>query len=326
MAQIDPAERLLNLIIALTHARTRMTRAQIRESVAGYEPLPAGLSEKEAARRDAAFERMFERDKDDLRRMGIPLQTVVDPTHGDEIGYRIDPSNARMQAIDLTPAELAVVALAAEYWTDATVGQEARQALTKVASGSGPRPQVALPFAARSVASSEAILVLAEAIQHRQAVRFEYASANSGSVGVRTVEPWHLSMGGGAQYLTGLDRDRGQARTFRVSRILGAVRTIGPDGAYEVPDPLPVGGDRGQEPLKTARVALRPESGHALRERGTPAGTDDGWDVVDVEYRYGDALRDEVLALGGAARIVEPAELAAHVRDHARAALEVSRG
>src|SRR5690606_28953887 len=79
MAQIDPAERLLNLIIALTHARTRMTRAQIRESVAGYEPLPAGLSEKEAARRDAAFERMFERDKDDLRRMGIPLQTVVDP-------------------------------------------------------------------------------------------------------------------------------------------------------------------------------------------------------------------------------------------------------
>lgn len=326
MAQIDPAERLLNLIIALTHARTRMTRAQIRASVAGYEPLPAGLSAEEATRREAAFERMFERDKEDLRRMGIPLQTVVDAAHGDEIGYRIDPSNAAMQAIDLTPAELAVVALAAEFWSDATVGADARQALTKVASGSGPRPQVALPFAARSAASSDAILVLAEAIQRKQAVKFEYASARSSSVGVRTMEPWHISMRGGAQYVTGFDRDRGEARTFRLSRILGAVKGIGPDGAYEIPDPLPAPSGRGEEPVKRARVALRPESGHWFREHGVYVGNEHGWDLFDIEYRYGDQLRDAILALGGAGRIVEPVELAEQVRYHARAALEVSNG
>ena len=67
---------------------------------------------------------MFERDKEDIRRMGIPLQTVVDPAHGDEIGYRIDPSNAAMAPIDLEPAEFAVVALAQEFWSDATVGAD----------------------------------------------------------------------------------------------------------------------------------------------------------------------------------------------------------
>jgi proteasome accessory factor B len=326
MAGIDPAERLLNLIIALTHARTRMTRAQIRASVAGYEPAPAGLSPEDAARREAAFERMFERDKDDLRRMGIPLQTVVDAAHGDEIGYRIDPSNAAMGAIDLTPAELAVVALAAEFWSDATVGADARQALTKVASGSAPRIPVDLPFAARSAASSDAIVVLAEAIQRRHAVTFEYASASASAVSRRTLEPWHIAMRGGAQYVTGFDRDRAEARTFRLSRILGVVKATGADEAYSIPDPLPPGDHRGERPVKTARIALRPESGHVLRERGILAGHHDGWDLVDVEYRYADAVRDQVLALGGAARVVSPAEIAQEVIDHARSALEVSRG
>ena len=326
MAGIDPAERLLNLIIALTNARTRMTRAQIRASVAGYEPAPAGLSPEDAARREAAFERMFERDKDDLRRMGIPLQTVVDAAHGDEIGYRIDPSNAAMGAIDLTPAELAVVALAAEFWSDATVGADARQALTKVASGSAPRLRVDLPFAARSAASSDAIVVLAEAIHRRQAVTFDYAAAAASAVSRRTIEPWHITMRGGAQYVTGFDRDRSEPRTFRLSRILGAVKTAGGDGAYVIPDPLPEPVQRGERPVQTARLALRPESGHAVRERGTLAGHDDGWDLVDVEYRYPDAIRDEVLALGGAARVVSPADIAAEVRDHALRAVEVSRG
>jgi predicted DNA-binding transcriptional regulator YafY len=63
-----------------------------------------------------------------------------------------------------------------------------------------------------------------------------------------------------------------------------------------------------------------------LRERGILAGHHDGWDLVDVEYRYADAVRDQVLALGGAARVVSPAEIAQEVIDHARSALEVSRG
>ena len=326
MAAVDPAERLLNLIIALTHARVRMTRADIRENVYGYDAAVSGLSPEDTARRLAAFERMFERDKEDIRRMGIPLQTVVDPAHGDEIGYRIDPSNSAMAPIDLTAAELAVVALAQEFWSDATVGAEARQALTKVASGAGPRPQVVLPLAAKSAASSAAFVVLADAIHRKQAVSFEYSSATQSGESVRTVEPWQLQVGSGAQYVVGFDRDRDAPRTFRLSRILGAVKPTGPEGAFAIPKPMPKWDSVGQAPLKTATVAIRPESGHSLRERGVLVRNDAGWDVVEVPYRHADSLRDDVLALAGNAVIVEPLEVAQEVLDYARAAIEVTSG
>ena len=48
--QIHPAERLLNLVIALVNTSARMTKEQIRRSVAGYADAPS----------DDAFERMFE--------------------------------------------------------------------------------------------------------------------------------------------------------------------------------------------------------------------------------------------------------------------------
>ncbi len=322
---IDPAERLLNLIIALTHARVRMTRAQIRASVAGYEPADTSLPPAEFARKEAAFERMFERDKDDLRRMGIPLQTVVDPAHGDEIGYRIDPSNAAMKPIDLEPAERAVLALAAEFWSDASVGADARQAITKVASGAGPVPQFELPLAARSAASSEAIVTIAEACHRRQAVTFEYSPVASGT-SVRTVDPWLIVLRSGAQYLIGFDHDRQAQRTFRLSRVVGAVQPVGPENAYEIPEVVDHGAGEGDGPASVAVVALKPESGHSLRERGEYMGSEDGWDVYSVPYRYADALRDEVLRLGGNARAVEPAEIARMVKDHAVAALEVAHG
>jgi proteasome accessory factor B len=68
---------------------------------------------------------------------------------------------------------------------------------------------------------------------------------------------------------------------------------------------------------------LRPETGHALRLRGTVIGAEGDWDLVEVTYRYDDALRDEVLGLGGMARVVAPPEIADDVRRHARAVIDV---
>ncbi len=325
MSQIDPAERLLNLIIALTHVRTRLTRAQIMETVNGYSVDTSGLGPKEAAKKLAAFERMFERDKEDLRRMGIPLQTVVDEVHGDEIGYRIDPSNSAMQPIDLSPAELAVTALAHEFWSDAAVSADARQALTKIASGGAPIPRVELPLALRSSTSNEAFAVLADAIHRRCRVTFEYSSTTASGLSTRNIEPWQLQVGGGAQYVVGFDVDRQAPRTFRLGRIVGRVATTGDDGAYTIPETLPRA-VKGDENLRTAVLALRPETGHALRELGQDAGSAGGWDIVLVTYRHDDALLEDVFRLGGAVRIIEPTALAEVARAHARAAVEVSRG
>lgn len=317
---IDPAERLLNLIIALTHARVRMTRAQIRRAVVGYEQADGGASGEDARRREAAFERMFERDKDELRRMGIPLRTVVDPTHGDEIGYKIDASDAAMPAIDFSPAEAAALAIAAEYWHGATLGPDAHQGLTKIASASESVPRTPLTLGARTSGASDAIATIVDARARRMVVTFEYTSESSGTV-TRTVEPWQVLLRGSAEYLYGLDKDKGEPRTFRLRRIHGKVRAEGPEGAYDIPRPLP-GPDWGStSPLKTAVIGLRPETGHTLRLRGTVIGTEGDWDVVEVSYRYADALRDEVLGLGGMARVIAPTEIADDVRRHALAVI-----
>ncbi len=320
---IDPAERLLNLIIALTHARVRMTRAQIRSSVAGYAPPSPGRTEDEARREDAAFERMFERDKDELRRIGIPLKTVVDPTHGDEIGYKIDASDAAMPDIEFTPAEVAALAMAREYWQGATLGPDANQGLTKVASTAATAPRSPLGLGARATSLSDATAVIAEARARRQVVEFEYTSESTGHA-TRTVEPWHLLLRGGAEYLVGFDRGKQAARTFRLRRIHGDVRAVGPESAYEIPESIPTQGSS-PAPIKIARVGVRPEAGHVFRERGTLVGTDGDWDVLDVEFRYPDQIRDAVLALGGRARVLDPAEIADDVAAYAQAALLAAR-
>lgn len=321
---IDPAERLLNLIIALTHTRVRMTRAQIRSSVVGYDVGGVAGDADDARRKDSAFERMFERDKDELRRMGVPLQTVVDPTHGDEIGYKIDASDAAMPAIDFSPAEAAALALAAEYWQGAMLGPDANQGLTKIASATQSVPRTPLTLGARTSAASDATAVIVDARARRMVVQFEYTSEASGTL-TRTVEPWQLLIRGGAEYLYGFDRDRSEARTFRLRRIHGAMRAVGPEGAYEIPRPLP-GPDWGSRAaIRIAVIGLRPETGHVLRQSGRVVGVEGDWDLVEVEYRYADALTGVVLGLGGMAKVVSPEDLADDVRRHADSALAVAQ-
>jgi len=322
---VDPAERLLNLIIALTHARVRMTRAQIRATVVGYEPSDAHLSPDEARRREAAFERMFERDKDELRRMGIPLRTVVDPTHGDEIGYKVDASDAAMPGIDFTAAEAATLALAAEYWQGATLGPDAHQGLTKIASTSSAAPRTPLTLGAKASSTSDATATIVDARARRTAVTFDYTSASAGH-STRTVEPWQIILRAGAEYLYAFDRDRGEPRTFRLGRIHGNVTTVGGEDAYVIPQPLPQPswGDTGAP--QTAVVGLRPEAGHTIRRRGTLAGTEGDWDLVELQYRHADAIKEEVLGLAGRARVMSPESIAEQVRVEAAAALHIAEG
>ena len=325
MTAIAPEQRLLNLIIGLSNTRHRLTRAQIRDSIEGYAPAPSGADVQELDATEAAFERMFERDKKALRDLGIPLETVVDPAHGDEIGYRIRPAEAAMPPLELTAPELAVVGLAADYWQDAALGADARQAVMKLASSAEHGPRVELPFAGRATRAQDAVAALIEAVAERQAVRFEYSSA-SGGTGTRTIEPWKVVFRGGVAYVVGHDRDREDARIFRVQRIGGTVARLGQPGAFEIPEEIPLGLLAAASTSHTAVVALRPESGHALRRRGRPAGVEAGWDLVEVEYAHEDSLRAEVLALGGSARIVSPRHLGLAVERHAAAALEVDRG
>ena len=319
--RVAPEERLLNLIIALTHTRVRMTRQQIRASVNGYD----GGTQGEDEQADAAFERMFERDKEELRRMGVPIQTVTDSAHGDDIGYRIDASAAEMGTVDLDRAELAVLSLAVDYWRGAALGADARQAVTKVSSGVPHEPPVDLPFGVRTTAARDALGSLAEAIHDRRAVTFEYASSTA-APGVRKVQPWGLILRGPHAYLVAFDTAREAARTFRINRILGAVRLVGAPDAYAIPDDVPLGMLAPGAATHTAVVAVRPETAYALRRRAVETQPDGDWDLLTVPYTYVDSLAHEIVELGGAARAVEPSTLVGAVLASARAAKALAYG
>jgi len=310
-----PAERLLNLVIALVNTSASMTKQQVRAGVAGYGDAPS----------TEAFERMFERDKDTLRALGIPIVTVDAGGHSDEVGYRIDNDAYALGAVDLTPAELGVVALAAQLWSDKTLRTDMSRAMTKLrAAGAGEAAADAVAgLAPRVRAAGDAYVPLLEAVSERRDVSFRYRAASTGQELTRHVEPWRIAARGSGWYLVGFDRARGAARVFRLSRIAGRVRVGARSGAFDVPESVDVDAMLGERVgvLQRARLAVVPERAQALRARAVAAadggartdGRGDGRDLVEVEFRSLSAFADEVAGYGAAVVVLGPAQLRADV-------------
>lgn len=310
-AAIPPAERLLNLVIALVNTAGRMTKEQVRTSVAGYQEAPS----------DDAFERMFERDKDTLRDLGIPILTVTDAGHGDDIGYRVDLDAYALPPLDLTAGELGVLAMAAQVWQDQTVRADTTRALTKLrAVGDAPEStDLVAGLAPRVRAGGGAFGPLVDAVQARQAVRFTYRAATTGEVRERTVEPWKLLARRGGWVLVGRDRDRDASRSFRLSRVEGSVRTVGEPGSFTAPSPEELADALqtwGTGPERVATLAILPERASAPRARAVPAPADEPdrsadpllaqRDLVHVPFRAEWELAEELVGYGDAVVVLAP--------------------
>src|SRR3954453_8928478 len=120
------AERLVNLVIALLGTRQYVTAAKIRATVPGYE------ADDGTERADEAFKRMFERDKAELREMGVPLETGRTSVFDTEDGYRIARADYELHEITLTGEEAAAVGLALRLWGSAQLAGAAHSALVKL--------------------------------------------------------------------------------------------------------------------------------------------------------------------------------------------------
>ena len=101
-------ERLINLTIALLATKRYLTKSEIFRTIEGYDGTPESK------------ERMFERDKDDLRTLGIEIEVGgLDPLFDDEAGYRIRPDSYALNLGEVTGSEIALLSLAAESWRGA---------------------------------------------------------------------------------------------------------------------------------------------------------------------------------------------------------------
>lgn len=314
-------ERLMNLVMTLLYTRRPLSRARLRESVEQYRSAPS----------DEAFERMFERDKDELRELGIPLVTEeITAGWEDEPGYRIHQRDYALPQIRFDSDELAVLGLAARTWSHATLAGPAGTALRKLrASGVEPDHEAFAFVEARLGTREPAFGPLLEALLAETPVRFSYARPG-GESSQRTVQPWGLTSQSGHWYLTGLDTGRDAPRVFRLSRITGKVATAGRPSSYSVPpdhDPVAMIRRRreGRE-LGLARLRVREGAGNALRHRAVVAAGKDGWDVVQLPFGDVQDLAHEIASYGGGVLVEEPQELRAAVLAILRAAADAHGG
>ena len=251
-ASADKTERLLNLILALKSARRPVSKQKIRESLPAYA----------AATSDEAFDRMFERDKDELREMGIPITTtVLDVLFDDEVGYRIDASETTLPAITLRARRGRRPGAGRPRVVDGEhlrrrVGGPAQAAPLRASRSTSPSAAGAEPRIRTKEPAFEAVHAAVSALQP---ITFDYRR-NDGELTTRHVQPWALKNWHGRWYLTGFDVDRGDERAFRLSRFEGTVRRKGRAGSYAVPsDHVPEVALEAQlpEPEGTAVVRVR---------------------------------------------------------------------
>ncbi len=301
MAKLD---RLLNLTAALLETRVPMPAEEIRDRVPGY-----------SAESDEAFHRAFERDKDDLRELGVPIETVTVGHHEQpKSAYTIEPDRYELPDPGFELDELAAIQLAATAAQlegldpdDVEEGLRKLGGVAAVAERDAPLGAVPTP---------PVLLDLFVAVLERREVRFSYGDQE------RVVQPHRLQFERGRWYLTGLDLGREDRRSFRLDRMGGRV-TSGDPAAFDPPDevhgvrlrPWELGPG---EPVTAsvlldadiARSVLNEDPGLHVARRN-----DDGSVVIELAVRSSLALRNFVLTLLDRAELLGPPELRADLVD-----------
>lgn len=299
------SERLMNLVICLLVSRTYVPKARIRQIVGGY-----------GDQADEAFERMFERDKEELRELGIPIETGSNDPYGDEEpGYRIRRRDFELPEIRLEPDEAAVLGLAARVWQHASLAEATSRAVLKLRAAGVETDTGALAAVEPRVAVEEpAFWPLWEAVRDRRPVAFDHRKQPGDATVRRHIQPWSVLSWHGRWYVVGYDVDRGAPRLFRLSRIVGDVVTTGGVGAYDVPSAREIrdAADALAPPRQTnlARIRVRRDSGYGLRRRAAAEQrAADEWDMLTVPFADGGVLADEVAGYGADAVLLEPEDV-----------------
>jgi proteasome accessory factor B len=320
MSSASKTERLLNLLIMLLVQRHYVSKDRIRAI------LYADAS-------DDAFEKMFERDKEELRSLGVPIEVgQMDAYFDDEPGYRIRADEFALPEISLESDEAAVVALATKVWEHARLAAATTDAVGKLTAAGVPLDLGALDIAQPRLSADEpAFDVFWEATLARRPVTFDYQRPGYDAALTRHLEPWGVVRFSGRWYAVGLDTDRGQERVFRLSRVVGPARVTGSPGSFEIPagtDVREVARRLAPSgPSEEAVVLVRPGAGVVLRRAASSIESDvDGPDDVtpwDRLHLPGGAQADEVLVLGADVYVEKPPTLRDEIVARLRAAAGV---
>lgn len=337
----DKTARWLDLIAFLLHHRFPVTREQIYEGVGGYR------GDREAGADAESLRRKFERDKDELRALGVDIETLELRHTADEsgTGYRLQQASFYLPYLELrgtgTTGSRTYPGVPRIEVTAEQV-QVLQRALTRLAE----REEFPLARAAKSailkltfdepvpVQSVERVLaapltrdaekgleVLQLAVQNRNTVTCEYYSIRRDTREEREIEPYGLFFNWGQWYLVGRARDRDFTAVFRVNRMRRVKLVRGKGAAAEVPDGFSIREYVGRSPWElssnvpqTVRVRFAfPESRWVqAKELGTTVDemTEDGSAELEFAVRDRGPFLRWLLTFQGRAEVLAPADVA----------------
>ena len=298
------SERLVNLTIALLATSRWLTKSEIYRTIDGYS---GDLDAKE---------RMFERDKEELRNLGIEIEVgSFDPLFEDEVGYRIRPEKYKIQISNLSELQFSLISLATQMWRGAVLSSQANSALLKLkslgiesdAEGLSLNPQ-------RLDVSDENLVHIIDAISSRKVISFGYFNRDSVTQD-RAIEPLGVGTKNGFWYVAGRDLDKKEIRLFRLDRFSSAVKDQGRAGAFDSPSDFAMSDLlQSQARNNVCRVKVRTDKAHALRKFSSIISSDDDWDLLELTYATQAQLVRDLLWHRDDVAIMGPDELVVNLR------------
>lgn len=293
-------ERLVNLTMALLGSRRFMTKSEIFRRVSGY----SGSSETK--------ERMFERDKDDLRSLGIEIEVAShDPLFEDEVGYRIRPETFQLQQ-EFDSEELGLIALALNLVSEGDLAETSNSLWRRVNSlAISPEMPEEIRVVTEQIPADGLSRILT-ALTNRTTIRFGYRKSDDSDTEIRTVNPLGIGAWRGSWYLVGEDLSRDDVRVFKLTRVKSDIEVISKPGAFSIPADFDI-----KEYLVMLRpkqyeatLKLRKNSGMQLRNEALAIeSVDEEWDQIRVLFVDLESARREVLWLVEDVVVIEPNEL-----------------
>lgn len=221
-AAVPAEERLFSLVLALLASESGLTKHEILSTVQGYR------QRYDAGGDLTSLERQFERDKDDIRELGVPLETLenpLEPGNNQALRYRIPRTDYELPAdIAFSPEETTLLNLAAMAWREGSLSRESQRALLKLRSIGVETSEPVLGYAPRIRTRDAAFAPLSDALARHLPASFDYLKPGDAAARTRTVEPRALVQHQGRWHLKALDTGVGEPRTFLLARIVSPVR------------------------------------------------------------------------------------------------------
>ncbi len=310
--RIPVEERLFSLVLALLATETGLTKSEILSTVQGYRQRYSKSGD------NSNLERQFERDKDDIRELGVPLETIESPGqvgNNQNLRYRIPRGDYELPAdITFSPEETTLLNLAAMVWREGSLSGESRRAILKLRSLGVTTDEPIIGYAPRLRVRDAAFEPLNAALDKHVIIRFDYLKPGESEARTRSVAPIALIQREGRWMLHGQDQDADGTRNFLLRRIVSPITTT--NTRYE-PFP-PAATDEAKAELddiwqqRTAVVEV--ESGSDADTRlGKREGTTRVGASLELHYSDLDLFADELAGYGPEVLVQSPPELRAAV-------------